>query len=147
MTITPEDNRAGWKKQTERTSSEPMGLGFNHYKAACLTDDLNEVDTFFRNFSLQMGTSPKLWKLITDFQIFKRSNVFHVDSMRLIQLMDAEYNMNNKTLGKRVLAHAEKAKAVSPDQYGCRKNHTAINACLNKVLLMDGMRQKNKLEQ
>ena len=144
MTITPEDNRAGWKKQTERTSSEPMGLGFNHYKAACLTDDLNKVDTFFRNFPLQMGTSPKLWKLITDFQIFKRSNVFHVDSMRLIQLMDAEYNMNNKTLGKRVLAHAEKAKAVSPDQYGCRKNHTAINACLNKVLLMDGMRQKKQ---
>ena len=91
-----------------------------------------------------MGISPKLWKPITDFQIFKRSNVFHVDSMRLIQLMDAEYNMNNKTLGKRVLAHAEKAKAVSPDQYGCRKNHTAINACLNKVLLMDGMRQKKQ---
>jgi retron-type reverse transcriptase len=56
--------------------------------------------------------------------------------------MDVEYNMCNKTLGKRVLAHVEKAKAVSPDQYGCRKNHTAINACLNKVLLMDGFRQK-----
>ena len=56
--------------------------------------------------------------------------------------MGAEYTMSNKALGKRVLAHAEKAKAVSPDQYGCQKNHTAINACLNKVLLMDAMRQK-----
>ena len=52
--------------------------------------------------------------------------------------------MDNKALGKRVLAHAEKAKAVFPDQYGCRKNHTAINACLNKVLLMDAMHQKRQ---
>ena len=144
MAITPEDNRSGWRKQKERTASEPTGLGFNHYKTACLTDDLNEVDSFLRNTPLQLGFSPKLWRIITDFQIFKRSNVFHVDSMRLIQLMDAEYNMCNKTLGKRVLAHAEKAKAVSPDQYGCRKNHTAINACLNKALLMDALRQKRQ---
>ena len=144
MSITPDDNRSGWKKQKERTASEPTGLGFNHYKTSCLTDDLNEVDSFLRTAPLQLGISPKLWRVITDFQIFKRSNVFHVDSMRLIQLMDAEYNMCNKTLGKRVLAHAEKAKAVSPDQYGCRKNHTAINACLNKVLLMDGFRQKRQ---
>ena len=81
MTITPEDNRSGWRKQKERISSEPMGLGFNHYKTACLTNDLNEVDSFLRNAPLQMGFSPKPWKLITDFQIFKRSNVFHVDSM------------------------------------------------------------------
>jgi hypothetical protein len=58
--------------------------------------------------------------------------------------MDAEYNMCNKTLGKRVLAHAEKAKAVSPDKYGCHKNHTAINACLNKVLPMNGFCQKRQ---
>jgi hypothetical protein len=132
------------KKKTEFTASEPTGLGFNHYKTACLTDNLNEVDSFLRTAPLQLGISPKLWRVITDFQIFKRSNVFHVDSMRLIQLMDAEYNMCNKTLEKRVLAHAEKAKAVSPDQYGCRKNHTAINACLNKVLPMDGFRQKRQ---
>jgi hypothetical protein len=106
--------------------------------------DMNEIDSFLRIAPLQLGISPKIWQVITDFQIFKRSNVFHVNSMRLIQLMDAEYNMCNKTLGKRVLAHAEKAKTVSPDQYGCRKNHTAINACLNKLLLMDTFRQKRQ---
>jgi hypothetical protein len=86
------------------------------------------LTVFHRTAPLQLGISPKLWQVITDFQIFKRSNVFHADSMRLIQPMNAEYNVCNKTLGKRVMAHAEKAKAVSPDQYGCRKNHTAINA-------------------
>jgi hypothetical protein len=56
MSITLEDNRSGWKKQTERTASEPTGLSFNHYKTACLTDDLNEVDSFLRTAPLQLAT-------------------------------------------------------------------------------------------
>jgi hypothetical protein len=144
MSISPDNNRTGWRRQKERIASEPTGLGFNHYKTSCLTKDLNKIDSFLRTAPLQLGISPKLWQVITDFQTFKRSNVFHVNSMRLIQLMNAEYNMCNKTLGKGVLAHAEKAKAVSPDQYGCRNNHTAINACLNKVLLMDAFRKKRQ---
>jgi hypothetical protein len=102
MSISTDDNRTGWRKQKKRTASEPTGLGFNHYKTSCLTKDLNEIDSFLRTAPLQLGISPKLWQVITDFQIFKCSNIFHVDSMRLIQLMDAEYNMCNKTLGKRV---------------------------------------------
>jgi hypothetical protein len=144
MSISPDDNQTGWRKQKERTALEPTGLGFNHYKTSCLTKDQNEIHSFLRTAPLQLGISPKLWQVITGFQIFKRSNVFHVGSMRVIQLMDARYNMSNKTLGKRAMAHAEKAKAVSPDKYGCCKNHTAINACLNKVLLMDAFRQKRQ---
>ena len=41
--------------------------------------------------------------------------------------MNKEFNMVNKDLGQRVLAYAEKANAVAPDQYGCHKKHKAIN--------------------
>ena len=56
--------------------------------------------------------------------------------------MDAEFNIANKDLHQRALAHAEKAKAVAPDQYGYYKKHKAINACLNKVLLNNILCQK-----
>ena len=62
--------------------------------------------------------------------------------MRCIQQMDAEFNMMNEQIGRRTLAHAEKAKAISPDQYGCRKHHKASNAVLNKVLFNNILRQK-----
>ena len=62
--------------------------------------------------------------------------------MRCIQLMDAEFNMQNKHIGRRTLAHAEKAKAVAPDQYGSRKHHDSRKAVLNKVLLNDIIRQR-----
>jgi hypothetical protein len=76
MSISPDDSQTGWRKQKEHTASEPTGLGFNHYKTSCLTKDLNEIDSFLRTAPLQLGISPKLWQVITDFQILKRSNVF-----------------------------------------------------------------------
>ena len=48
--------------------------------------------------------------------------------------MSPEFQINNKMFGRRVLAHAEKAGEVSADQHGSRKNHKAINTCLNKKL-------------
>ena len=56
--------------------------------------------------------------------------------------MDAEFNMMNKHVGRRTLAHAEKAEAVAPDQYGSRKHHNSKELVLDKVLLNDIVRQK-----
>ena len=41
--------------------------------------------------------------------------------------MDTENQINNKMLGKRTEAHAEKANEVASNQYGSRKHHKAIS--------------------
>ena len=91
-----------------------------------------------------VGFSPKEWERITDIQILKRSGEHHVDKMRCIQLLDAEMNMCQNFLGKLAFARAEETKTVQPEQHGSRKNHKAINACLNKQLLMDTFRLKRR---
>ena len=58
--------------------------------------------------------------------------------------MSSEFQINNKLIGKRILVHAEKGGAVSADQHGSRKGHTAINTCLSKKLLCDLFRQKRR---
>ena len=103
--------------------------------------DLNRMSTFLRDTATQLGIDFTSWKIITDFQILKKGD-FHVDTMRCMQQMDAEFNMMNKHVGRHTLAHAEKAKAVAPDQYGSRKHHDSRKAVLNKVLLNDIIRQK-----
>jgi hypothetical protein len=60
MSISSDNNQTGWRKQKERTASEPTGLGFNQYKTSCLAKDLNEIDSFLRTAPLQLGISPKL---------------------------------------------------------------------------------------
>ena len=142
LEVSAKQNKEAWKKQKEKTASACGTIGFNHYKTCSYDEQLNEIDTFIRNLPVTVGFSPKEWMQITNLQILKRSGEFHVDRMRCIQLYDAEKNMVNKHLGRAMLAHAEKAKAICDEQYGSRKNHKAIMACLNKELIMDLFRQK-----
>jgi hypothetical protein len=142
--ITPEENRFAWNSQSARTGSEPSCPSFAHYKAASLHPKLNQIDTFLRSLPLTAGFSPLAWQTITDVEILKKPGVYLVDQMRLIQLMPSEFQINNKLVGKAILAHAEKADAVAEEQHGSRKGHTAINTCLSKKLLCDLFRQKRR---
>ena len=75
-----------------------------------------------RNIAVKYGVIAEDWKVITDLMILKRSGLHIIDKMRYIQLMEPEFNMIYKLLGKRVMAHAEQFNLLSHDQYGSRKN-------------------------
>lgn len=64
--------------------------------------------------------------------------------MHTIQLMNAEFNRNNKKLGRDMMYHTEKIKLLPREQYGNRKEHRAIIVLLNKRLTCDLLRQKNE---
>jgi hypothetical protein len=51
--------------------------------------------------------------------------------------MVAEFNMNNKKLGRNVMANAEEVHEFPDEQAGSCKNHQSLMAALNKVLTMD----------
>ena len=91
---------------------------------------------------LEVGFVPPSWLSVTDVAvaILKKLGILEIDLMRLIQLMDAQFQMNNKLLGKKTLAHAELCDKVVDEQHGSRKNHKAILCCLNKVLVADYFR-------
>ena len=56
--VNPQQHRAAWRTQDERTASEPSCLGFSHYKAVSSDPFLNNVDTHLRNIPLDIGFSP-----------------------------------------------------------------------------------------
>ena len=47
--VTPTSNKSAWNKQKEQISSDPDGLSFSHYKAACQDPKLNLFDTSLCN--------------------------------------------------------------------------------------------------
>jgi hypothetical protein len=81
---------------------------------------------------------------ITDVEILKKAGVFDVELMCTIQLMHAEFNMNIKKLGRDVMVHAERLRALAPEQYGSRKNHQSVLAALSKRVTMDLLRQRRQ---
>ena len=137
LTISQRNNSTGWSKINAKTGSEPSTLSFNHYMTSCSDPYLKQVDTFLRNTAMILEIDAAAWKIVTDLHVLKKAHQFHVDTMRCIQLMDAEFNMTNKHVGRQTLAHGEKVKAITPDQYGSRKNHKCINCVTNKFLLND----------
>jgi hypothetical protein len=143
MSVTLNDHIWAWRRQSEQTASEPHGLSFSHYKSVLQDKHLTRMDVRMRSLPLEVGFIPdKCWKQITDVEILKKSGVYHVNKMHLIQLMRSDFQINNKMLGRRMLAHAEKYGTIEADQHGSQKHHQAILACLNKVLLADVMRQR-----
>ena len=44
-----EDHVRGWKKQKEHTGSDPDGLSFSHYIAACEDEEIAQFDTNIRS--------------------------------------------------------------------------------------------------
>ena len=140
--ITPEDNKKAWQKQKEKTASN--GLHFGHYKASAQHEQLNKFDAQTRTIPYKHGFAPQEWTEITDVEILKKSGVFEVELMRTIQLLDSQFNMNNKKLGRELMCNAERHGLLAEEQAGSRKHRRAALSALNKRLTMDIMRQKKK---
>jgi hypothetical protein len=73
--------------------------------------------------------------------LLKQQNNFHVGKLRAILLFEADFNHNNKRLGRTLMRHAEEYNWLAPEQYGSRKQVSAIDHCLNKRLSFDIIRQ------
>jgi hypothetical protein len=100
-----------------------------------------QFDAAIRNISYHTRYALKKWCNITDLAIEKARGVFLAHKMRTIQLMAAEYNTNNKQLGRDMMHHAESCK-VLPEEHGAsRKDWQAAEQALNKRLAMDILRQ------
>ena len=134
------DHQKGWSKQKEYTSADPDGLTFSHYKAGATDDLISQFDATLRSLPYQHGFTPAAWTPMTDVAILKKAGVFDVEKMRTICLMNAEFNMNNKQLGRDMMANAEKHGAIAREQYGSRRHHQSILAALNTRLTMDHLR-------
>ena len=142
--ITCEEYKSGWKNVKERTSSSPSGLHVGHWKCGSLNPMINWLNTSMANIPFMSGYSPKRWKQGINVMIEKSKGNFRVDKLRTILLYEADFNLNNKYIGRDMMFKAEKAKILAKEQYGSRKKKAAITHALNKRLTFDILRQQRK---
>jgi hypothetical protein len=139
--LLPQEYAAGWKKVRERTSSGPSGLTIPHMKAHGNSEFLTKIDTIMANLPYRYGFSPTRWQKGLDVMIKKKPGARSLESLRAILLYEADFNQNNKRLGREMLHQAELHEAVAVEQYGSRKNMFASDQSLNKALTFDIWRQ------
>ena len=140
-----EECKQGWKRATERTSSAmKYGTHFGHWKAGYCDDEIAAVHTGLANIPFTTGYSPKRWQFGVNSLLTKEPGNYNINRLRTILLYEADYNFNNKILGRRMMFDAESNNVIAPEQYGSRKNRTAIECALNKRLIFDILRQTKK---
>ena len=139
--ISQEMYKEGWKKIKERTSAGISGLHFGHMKTVAMDQGLTNFESAISTIPFTTGYSPPKWQYGIMVMLQKKAKVELVDQMRTIVLTEADFNFNNKLLGRMTLQMAEEAKAIPKEQYGSRKGHSSIDHAINKRLMYDILRQ------
>jgi hypothetical protein len=116
--VSTEDHAKGWMKQKESISADPDELTFSHYKAGAHDNYIAQFDATLHSLPYQHGFVPEGWILITNVEILKKAGVFDIEKMRTILLMNVEFNMNNKKLGRETMHNAKQHSIIAREQYG-----------------------------
>ena len=129
-----------WKIMSEDKSALP-GIQAAHIKSVDPTSKAADVISQMALIPLMTGYAPINWKRGIDSMIPKKKDEWRPAKLRLILLMDARFNHNNKLIGKKMMEHGERSGFLAKEQFGSRKSKSAIEHALNKRLTIDIARQ------
>jgi len=129
---TEAEYRVGWQKAKEQTSSSPSSVHFGHYIASIEDLVLEKINRLMAMIPLITGISPLHWHRTLNVMLEKMAGNCSVEKLRIIMLFEADFNNNNKWLGRAIMANAETYQLLAPEQYGSRKGKAAGIQCLNK---------------
>ena len=139
-TITSQNFKDGWKKMKEKTTSGISGLHFGHMKTCAKDLFIVQVESAISHIPFHTGYTPRAWRKGVNVMIHKKNKSDKVTDLRTIVLTEADFNFNNKILGKRTLEQAETYNALAKEQYGSRKGKSAIDHAIHKRLTYDIIR-------
>ena len=95
------------------------------------------MEASFSHIPFMSGFSPELWQYGVIVMIGKKAKSDLIKDLRSVVLTEAEWNFNNKVLGKMTLDHAEKYNLIPPEQHGSRKGKQSIDHVINKRITYD----------
>ena len=91
----------------ETTVAGILGIYFRHLKAIASSKLLSNFEATIYYIPYKIGYSPSDWKVAINTMIEKKGKGNQVSDLRIINLMKADFNFNNKTLAKEVLRYGE----------------------------------------
>ena len=135
--VTLQDYQQGWKIVKEKTASG--ALHFGHFKSCINAPKIGWVHYTMSMIPMQRGFTPDCWLQGTDVMILKAPNVFLLDKLRTIVLYEADFNHENRRIGKLGMNMALEQDKIAPEQFS-RPGRSAQDNALGKRLVFDHFR-------
>jgi len=132
-----EEFTKGWRKAWEQTASSPSKVHFGHYIAGTFNPNIAIINAKMADWPQCKGRPLRRWTKGLNVMLEKIPGNCNLEKLCIIVLFEADFNYNNKRIGRAVMVSAEKAGLLTQEQYGSRKNKSANLQCLNKRLLYD----------
>ena len=133
--------QTGWNKVKERTASGELHMG--HFKAGARHRNVGWVHFHLSTLPMSSGYSPKRWQKGIDVMLLKSPEVYLLQKLRTIVLYEADFNHENKRLGRDSMKLALAKDQISDEQFS-RPGRSAQDNALSKRLVFDYFRFKKR---
>ena len=131
------------KKTRESTASSPSGIHVGHYKVSISMSDIAATLTSMLSLPFEHGFSPKRWQASIHVMLEKIPGQPRVDKLRIIQLLEADFNIALKIkIGRQLMKHAEKHDLLGNQMHGGRRGHSTTTAIAIQTLTNDIAKQE-----
>jgi hypothetical protein len=141
-TIAEDDFKYGISGWQESTSTSPSGRHLGRYKFIVQDADLFSVQVKMMNITIKNGIALDRWCKSVTVMIEKDTGVPAIHRLRITHIYEADYNLFlNLQWGLRLVRHGEKHHGLNDQQFGSRKDRTAMDPVLLKKLSYDISRQ------
>ena len=91
----------------EETSSSYSKIHFGHYIASSFDLTLAAMDASMDSFATKTGHVFPRWEKAINVMLQKKPGKTKVTELRTILLFEADYNKNNKNMGRQMMKFAE----------------------------------------
>lgn len=135
--VTIEEFQDFWKTCRESTSSSKSGRHFGHYKAICNEPHLIRLHTQNINLAACRGNPLPRWRHGVTVLLEKIAGNNHIDKLRAICLLEADFNWWLKVIFAKRMMHRMKASGVMPVEQGAVSGKTTADSSLMKQLFID----------
>ena len=98
----------GWKQMWEKTTAEVSDIYFGYMKAYTQSGILSDFEATMSHIPFSIGYSLAEWKNSINTMIAKKGKGNIVQDLHTINLIEADFNFNNKVLAKMTIECAER---------------------------------------
>jgi ribonuclease HI len=143
--INTEEIRNGFRRWDERTSTSPSGLHLGIYKSMTDMREQEEEKTYLLrtitgiiNCAMSKGITLERWCRVHNVLLEKDPNHPKLHRLRIIHIIEADYNLATKIYwARRLQRTAEKKKLLCDSNWGSRKGRSAQDVAIVKELHYD----------
>jgi hypothetical protein len=133
--ITTAAFQEAFKRVGERTSS--AGIHYTIWKCLAWDDECAELMSRMMSLPFRHGFLNERWTRSIDVMLEKKKGVRRIHMLRIIALLEADFNTALKILfAKRLMDNAESV-GLSEEQWGSRRNRMALDPAMKNLMTFE----------